>query len=90
MSETHHGSRTEEEEQRRRMREGGCEPLEHEGPINVRVTMGEEVQVDKFCAACNTDVEGWSYDPSVVAVELELEDGRSERFRADNGAKNDQ
>lgn len=71
---------TEEDRQAQRMREAGCDPADHVGPINIRIEMGEGVAVDKFCDACDTDVEGWSYDPPVAAVALELEDGRTERF----------
>lgn len=71
---------TQEDRQRQRMREAGCDPVDHTGPINIRIEMGEEVTVDKYCAACDTDVEGWSYDPPVESVALELADGRTERF----------
>lgn len=54
---------TEEDRQAQRMREAGCDPAHHVGPINIRIEMGEDVTVDKFCDACDTVVEGWSYDP---------------------------
>lgn len=67
------------------MRGTGCDPGHHEGPISARITMGEEVQVDKFCENCGTDVEGWNYKPGVESVDINLVNGQTETFSWQDG-----
>lgn len=52
--------------------------------------MAQEVQVAKFCDACETDLEGWGYDPDVEKVELHLSNGDTERFNRSLQPEKDQ